>query len=74
MVCFSSRQMAHARMCSLKTKEKKKFFKVAILEYETKILEALLIIKLNPKLNKQLYAKGASFLSIFYVAKFSVTS
>ena len=35
-------------------------------EYDTKIQEALLIKKLNPKLNKQLYAKGASFLlSIF---------
>ena len=30
-------------------------------EYDTKIQEALLIKKLNPKLNKQLYAKGASF-------------
>ena len=36
------------------------------LKQETKIQEALLIKKLNPKLNKQLYAKGASFLlSIF---------
>ena len=35
-------------------------------EYDTKIQEALLIKKLNPKLNKQLYAKKASFLlSIF---------
>ena len=35
-------------------------------EYETKIQEALLIKKLNPKLNKHLYAKGVSFLlSIF---------
>ena len=35
-------------------------------EYETKIQEALLIKKLNPKLIKQLYAKGAAFLlSIF---------
>ena len=36
------------------------------MQYETKIQEALLIKKLNPKVNKQLYAKGASFLlSIF---------
>ena len=36
------------------------------MEYETKIQEALLIKKLNPKLNKQPYAQGASFLfSIF---------
>ena len=35
-------------------------------EYETKIQKALQIKKLNPKLNKQLYAEGASFLlSIF---------
>ena len=33
-----------------------------VTEYDTKIQEALLIKKLNPKLNKQLYAKGASFL------------
>ena len=30
-------------------------------EHETKIQEALLIKKLNPKLNKQLYAKDAFF-------------
>jgi len=36
------------------------------LEYDTKIQEALLIKKLNPNLNKQLYAIGALFLlSIF---------
>ena len=35
-------------------------------EYDTKIQEALLIKKLNPRLNKQVNAKGASFLlSIF---------
>ena len=45
------------------------------MQYETKIQEALLIKKLNPKVNKQLYSKGASFLlSIFWVAKFSITS
>ena len=31
-------------------------------EYETKIHEALLIKKRGPKLNKQVYASGASFL------------
>ena len=31
-------------------------------EYETKIHEALQIKKINPKLNKQLYANGSSFL------------
>ena len=45
------------------------------MEYETKIQEALLIKKLNPQLDKQLYANGASFLpSIFWVAKFFVAS
>ena len=45
------------------------------MQYETKIQEALLIKKLNPKVNKQLYAKGASsLLSIFWVAKFSIMS
>jgi len=35
-------------------------------EYDTKIQEALMIKKLNPKLNKQLYTKDASFLlSVF---------
>ena len=39
------------------------------------IQEALLIKKLNPKLNKQLHAKGASFLlSIIQVVKFFVAS
>ena len=43
-----------------------KILKKCVTEYDTKIQEALLIKKLNPKLNKQLYAKGASFLlSIF---------
>ena len=31
-------------------------------EYKTKIHEALLIKKRGPKLNKQVYASGASFL------------
>ena len=35
------------------------------MEYETKIQEALLIKKLNPKLNKQLYAKAATFCVVF---------
>ena len=44
-------------------------------EYETKIQTALLIKKLNSNLNKQFYAKGASFLlSIFLFVNFSVTS
>jgi len=35
-------------------------------EYDMKIQEALIIKKLNPKLNKKLYAKGASLLlSVF---------
>ena len=34
--------------------------------YEAKIQEALLIKKQNPKLNKQLYANGASFLLNIY--------
>ena len=43
-----------------------KILKKCVTEYDAKIQEALLIKKLNPKLNKQLYAKGASFLvSIF---------
>ena len=39
-----------------------KILKKCVTEYDTKIQEALLIKKLNPKLNKQLYAKAASFL------------
>ena len=31
-------------------------------EYETKIQEALIIKKQNPRLNSQLYANGSSFL------------
>ena len=43
-----------------------KVLKKCVTKYDTKIQEALLIKKLNPKLNKQIYAKGASFsLSIF---------
>ena len=43
-----------------------KIRKKYVTENDTKIQEALSIKKLNPKLNKQLYAKGASFLlSIF---------
>ena len=43
-----------------------KVIKKCVTEYDAKIQEALLIKKLNPKLNKQLYAKGTSFLlSIF---------
>ena len=44
-----------------------KVLKMYVTEYDSKIQEAWLIKKLNPKLNKQLCAKGASFLrSIFY--------
>jgi len=44
-------------------------------EYDTKIQEALLIKKLNPKLNKQLYANGSSFLlSIFKNSPGSINS
>ena len=49
-----------------------KVFKKCVIEYDTKIQKALLIKKLNPNLNKQVYtvvryAEGAScFLSIFY--------
>ena len=42
-----------------------KILKKCVTEYDTKIQEALLIKKLNPKLDKQLYAKGASFLVFF---------
>ena len=46
--------------------ESLKGLKKCATEYDTKIQEAILIKKLNPKLNKQLYAKGVSFLlSIF---------
>ena len=61
----------HIRACAICREEKYtvNFFQIlksCHTEYETKIQEALLIKKLNPKLNKQLYAKGASFLlSIF---------
>ena len=61
----------HIRACAICREEKYNVNSFQILkschtEYETKIQEALLIKKLNPKLNKQLYAKGASFLlSIF---------
>ena len=44
-----------------------KILKMCVTEYNTKIQEALLTKRLNPQLNKKLYAKGASFLlSIFY--------
>ena len=43
-----------------------KVFKKCVTEYDTKIQKALLIKKLNPKLNKDLYAERALFLlSIF---------
>ena len=45
-----------------------KILKKCVTEYDAKIQEALLIKRLNPKLNKQLYTKGASFLlNIFLV-------
>ena len=62
----------HIRACAICREEKYTVNSFQILkschtEYETTIQEALLIKKLNRKLNKQLYAKGASFilLSIF---------
>ena len=60
----------HIRACAICCEEKYTVnsfqIKSCHTEYETKIQEALLIKKLNPKSNKQLYAKGASFLlSIF---------
>ena len=43
-----------------------KVLKNCVTEYGTKIQDAVLIKKLNPKLSKQLYAKEASFLlSVF---------
>ena len=44
-----------------------KVFKKCFTELDTKIQETLLIKQLNPKLNKQLYAKGASFLLAFFI-------
>ena len=57
----------HVRACATCRDEKytADFFQIlkrCHTDYETKIQEALLIKKLNPTLNKQLYAKGASFL------------
>ena len=39
-----------------------KALKKCVTKYDNKTQKACLIKKLNPKLNKQLYAKGASFL------------
>ena len=39
-----------------------KIMRADSIEYNTKIQEALLIKKCNPKLNSQLYANGLSFL------------
>ena len=39
-----------------------KIMRACSTEYNTKIQEALLIKKCNPKLNSQLYANGSSFL------------
>ena len=39
-----------------------KILKKCSTEYETKIQEALLIKKLNPSMNKQLFSNGSSFL------------
>ena len=39
-----------------------KIMRACSTEYNTKIQEALLIDKCNPKLNSQLYANGSSFL------------
>ena len=35
-------------------------------EYDTKVYEALLIKKFKPKLNRQLYANGCSFLLKYF--------
>ena len=42
--------------------ESLKVLKKCVTEYDTKIQKALSIKKLNPKLNKQLYAKGACLI------------
>ena len=63
--------MDYIRACATCRKEKYTVNYFQILkrchtQYETTIQEALLIERLNPKSNTQLYAKGASFLlSIF---------
>ena len=45
-----------------------KIMRACSTEYNTKIQEALLIKKCNPKLNSQLYANGSSFLlNVFYL-------
>ena len=43
-----------------------KVLKKCVTAYDTKNQEALLIEKLNPKLNKQLYAKGSHFYLVFF--------
>ena len=63
--------MATQGLCNV-CKEKPvgvKFFKImraCSIEYNTKIQEALLIKKRNPKLNSQFYANGSSFLLNVY--------
>jgi len=57
----------HIELCetSQNEKDKKKLLTVVRKyrsEYETKINEALLIKKLSPLLNKQLYVKGSKLL------------
>ena len=44
-----------------------KVLKMCVTEHDSKIQEAWLIKKLNPKLDKQLYAKGASFFLVFFI-------
>jgi len=61
----------HLRFCATCAEKQVSSASIRILkkcrtDFDAKIQEALLIKKLNPKLNKQLYCKGASFLlSIF---------
>ena len=43
-----------------------KVVRKCVTEYDTEIQEALLIKKLNPKLSKQLYAKGPYFYLVFF--------
>ena len=62
----------HLKLCeSCKKDSNVKSFKIikkCSNEYETKIHEALQIKKINPKLNKQLYANGSSFLlNVFWL-------
>ena len=55
--------MSCNKCCSMKYNLKSfKIIKKCNSEFQTKIFEAMLIKKLNPTLNRQLYANGSSFL------------